>query len=176
MRNLYFTILCLFVVSLSKAQIIKEFNINFDTASYELSEKETLKINAIIEPFLSKSDDYSIQIIGHTDNVGDLDYNYLLSNNRAKTISQYIEKKGFNKNKIYSIGRAYLKPTAKNTTEIGKAKNRRVTIKIFQEQENNNSINGLHLKEDFYKINTSKAETIEYKSGTKITIPENAAK
>ena len=174
MRNLYFTILCLFVVSLSKAQIIKEFNINFDTASYELSEKETLKINAIIEPFLSKSDDYSIQIIGHTDNVGDLDYNYLLSNNRAKTISEYIENKGFNKNKIYSIGRAYLKPTAKNTTEIGKAKNRRVTIKIFQEQENNNSINGLHLKEDFYKINASKAETIEYKSGTKITIPENA--
>ncbi|MEC4005769.1 OmpA family protein [Flavobacterium sp. SUN052] len=173
MKKLLF-IACLFIVSFAKAQIIKEFQVNFETASYEISKNEATKINDVLKPFIDNSKDYSIQIIGHTDNVGDLDYNYLLSNNRAKTIADYIENKGFDKTKIYSSGRAYLKPTAKNTSEIGKAKNRRVTIKIFNEKEDNFTINGLELKENQYTISTSKLETIEYKSGTKITIPENA--
>ena len=167
-------ITCLFLVPIAKAQVIKEFNVNFDTNSFELSEKESIKINSFLEPFFTNLNNFSVLIIGHTDNVGSLDFNYSLSNNRAKTIADYFENKGFDKTKIYANGRAYLKPTAKNTTEIGKAKNRRVTIKIYQKKKKNQILNGLNLKEKFYKINTSNEATIEYKSGTKITIPENA--
>ncbi len=173
MRKLYLVFICLLYISIAKAQTIKEFQVNFETDSYELTPKEAAKIDAILEPIKANINNLSVQIIGHTDNVGDLDYNYVLSNNRAKTVADYIQNKGFNSNKIYYSGRSYLKPICKNNSEIGKAKNRRVTLKIYEEK-NNPSINGLTLKEESYKINGTKKETIQYKSGTQITIPENA--
>jgi len=76
-----------------------------------------------------------VQIIGHTDNIGDLNYNYMLSNNRAKSISEFFKNNGFLEQNIYISGKSYLNPIAKNTTEKGKAQNRRVTVILTQKKK-----------------------------------------
>ncbi|MGK4568837.1 OmpA family protein [Flavobacterium sp. 3HN19-14] len=167
-------ILCLFIFAFAKAQTAKEFEVNFETASYHLSDSETAKINNYISMLPKETQSYSVTIIGHTDNVGNLEYNKILSDNRAKEISAYFLKKGFPEKNIKTLGKAYAQPIAANLTETGKAKNRRVTIFISHEIPKVNDLGGLKLEEDTFAINAQKQEVVNYKSGSKITIPADA--
>jgi len=71
-------------------------------------------------------------LVGHTDNVGQADYNQKLSQNRCKTIKDYLLKKGFAANQIGYEGKGYERPIASNETANGKAKNRRVELIILK--------------------------------------------
>lgn len=174
MRKIYVTIFTFLLVSIALAQKTKEFNVKFDTASNLILKKEEQKILDKIASLSKLKENYYIQIIGHTDSKGNLDYNYTLSNERAKSVAELFKTKGFLEKDIYLSGKAFLKPIAENKTEKGKAKNRRVTIIISQKKENDIRFAGLQLKEQTYTINNSKIETLEYKSGTKITIAEDS--
>ncbi len=80
-----------------------------------------------------------IEITGYTDNVpliGDPKYddNWDLSTARAKTVLMYlVENKGMSLNKMKSAGRGENDPIATNDTAEGRAQNRRVEIKIYNE-------------------------------------------
>jgi len=75
---------------------------------------------------------YIITVEGGTDSVGDADYNYTLSERRADSVIQYLASKhSIPAHKIYLIGLGKDKPVEPNTTRDGRAKNRRVDVRLM---------------------------------------------
>lgn len=71
-----------------------------------------------------------LMVIGHTDNVGDADYNQKLSEERAKAVAEFLVKAGVPAGELKQVqGMGASQPIATNDTDEGRAKNRRVEIK-----------------------------------------------
>ena len=68
--------------------------------------------------------------IGHTDSVGGDAYNQALSVRRAEAVKAYLVSKGIEPNRIYTEGKGKTQPIASNSTDAGRAKNRRTEIEI----------------------------------------------
>ena len=66
---------------------------------------------------------------GHTDDVGEEAYNRELSERRAQAVVDYLATKGVAPGRIKAVGYGESKPLADNSTEEGRAQNRRVTIR-----------------------------------------------
>ncbi|MFV9675756.1 MAG: OmpA family protein, partial [Anaerolineales bacterium] len=84
------------------------------------------------------NDAYYIEIVGHTDNVGDENDNKVLSEQRAVSVRDYLVSKGLDDSKVVTTGMGAALPMASNDTEEGRAKNRRVEILVlgrFRESE-----------------------------------------
>jgi outer membrane protein OmpA-like peptidoglycan-associated protein len=73
-----------------------------------------------------------IEISGHTDNVGSMDYNQALSENRAKVVKEYLVRNGIAAKRLASYGRSFRQPIASNDTHEGRQINRRNEIKILR--------------------------------------------
>ncbi len=71
-----------------------------------------------------------IEIIGHTDSIGNADYNMTLSLQRAKSVRDYLIYKGIDGKRLDYKAMGQSMPIATNTTEEGRAKNRRTEINI----------------------------------------------
>lgn len=90
---------------------------------------------------LKKFDGYSIEIVGHTDNVpmtsGAFKDNNWLSSARALNAAEYlIEQNKLDPTKVKYSGRGEYEPVASNKTAEGRAKNRRIEIRIYNELSN----------------------------------------
>ena len=79
---------------------------------------------------LFKYTDTRIQVTGHTDSTGSLDYNYGLSDRRARSVGNYLAARGIDQNRIITQGVGPDQPIASNDTESGRAQNRRVELEI----------------------------------------------
>ena len=75
-----------------------------------------------------------IEVSGHTDNTGKPENNMTLSELRAKSVVDYLISKGVDPDRLSYIGYGSAKPIAPNTTEEGRALNRRVEIKILTKE------------------------------------------
>ena len=73
-----------------------------------------------------------LRIEGHTDNVGQPAANELLSGQRALAIKLALVAKGIAKERLLAVGFGPTKPVADNTTEEGKAKNRRTEFRVVE--------------------------------------------
>jgi outer membrane protein OmpA-like peptidoglycan-associated protein len=72
----------------------------------------------------------SLTIAGHTDDVGSAQYNQQLSERRAHSVAQYLESKKVQPVRLQLVGKGETMPIASNTTESGRAENRRVEIYV----------------------------------------------
>lgn len=72
----------------------------------------------------------TVQVVGHTDNVGSDAANQLLSERRAQAVSAVLVGNGVPAYRLQSFGRSFSQPIATNDTETGRAQNRRVEIVI----------------------------------------------
>ncbi len=102
-------------------------DISFDTGSYTIKPQ----LRAVLDPFAaSLRDDPAarIAIIGHTDNVGSDAVNNPLSVERAQSVRDYLTTRGISGARVETAGRGEREPVADNSTESGRAKNRRVEI------------------------------------------------
>lgn len=72
-----------------------------------------------------------IGIIGHTDNIGEIEYNEILSLNRAQSVQHYMKSRLRKKYATFTVlGKGELEPIADNNTSLGRSRNRRVVISI----------------------------------------------
>jgi outer membrane protein OmpA-like peptidoglycan-associated protein len=76
-----------------------------------------------------------VLIVGHTDSQGADDYNLRLSNRRAESARQFLVAQGINGARIRTEGRGESEPVADNTSDSGRAQNRRVEVAIFASEQ-----------------------------------------
>jgi outer membrane protein OmpA-like peptidoglycan-associated protein len=79
---------------------------------------------------LIKYPETNITVIGHTDSKGTMAYNQNLSEERAKSVTDYTSRGGIDNNRLTAIGKGETDPIASNDTEEGSASNRRVEFVI----------------------------------------------
>jgi outer membrane protein OmpA-like peptidoglycan-associated protein len=107
---------------------IAVYDILFETGEYVVMEESIYTLNSIAE-YLNANKDKKFFIVGHTDNVGDFSSNMTLSENRAKAVmNELVTKCNVDASQLESYGAASLSPVTSNSTDEGKAKNRRVEI------------------------------------------------
>ncbi len=83
---------------------------------------------------LRKYPDLVVEVAGHTDSVGGADYNQGLSERRAYTVRDYLINAGADENNLSAKGYGEAAPIADNETADGRAKNRRVELRIIDKQ------------------------------------------
>ncbi|HEU0196119.1 MAG TPA: OmpA family protein [Nevskiaceae bacterium] len=98
--------------------------------------KATLTLNAqtILDQVagaLQARKDIDVEIDGYTDGIGSASYNLKLSQRRADSVKQFLVGRGVDAGRITTKGYGKAHPVASNTTEAGRAKNRRVELKIL---------------------------------------------
>ncbi|PIP54868.1 MAG: hypothetical protein COX07_02985 [Bacteroidetes bacterium CG23_combo_of_CG06-09_8_20_14_all_32_9] len=104
-------------------------NIFFDTDLYELKPESKAELTKLIM-FMKDNTGVTIEIDGHTDNVGSQAHNLNLSQNRAKSVLNYLIEHGVAASRLSYKGYSFSKPIAANDTEEGKALNRRTEFII----------------------------------------------
>ena len=80
--------------------------------------------------FMIENKDKSANLAGYTDNVGTEAYNQALSERRVNSVKSYVVGKGVDSGRVSGQGFGESKPIADNKTAEGRAKNRRVEIKV----------------------------------------------
>jgi|Deesub1362B_J571_1020462.scaffolds.fasta_scaffold01590_4 outer membrane protein OmpA-like peptidoglycan-associated protein len=99
---------------------------DFDKADIKPESEPTIKE---IAKFLKDNPDINLFIVGHTDNIGEFEYNMDLSRRRAEAVvKMLISKYGIDAKRLHPIGVGPICPVASNKTEEGRAKNRRVEL------------------------------------------------
>ena len=71
-----------------------------------------------------------LDIDGHTDNVGDANYNQALSERRAVSVARYLNSRQVDSRRLRIIGYGETRPVADNASEAGRSANRRVEVRI----------------------------------------------
>ncbi len=100
--------------------------IYFNTGSAQIKPESHGVIREIAH-LLKENPDLKINITGHTDNVGNAATNQQLSEQRALSVKQYLNKVfGIDNNRITTAGKGASEPVSDNKTAEGKAQNRRV--------------------------------------------------
>lgn len=108
----------------------KPVNIFFATGAYKLDPNAEQVLDQVATLAQTYSNAY-IRVEGNTDNVGSADANRKLSENRAQSAVDHLVKRyGFNRNRFIVKGNGPDNPVAPNTTETGKAKNRRTDVEV----------------------------------------------
>ena len=102
----------------------------FGFDSDELKAAAATEINDLAA-VLNKYADTDILVEGHTDNIGKESYNQELSERRAKAVYRKLTSAGVRANRIRTIGYGESQPFEDNSTEAGRAQNRRVEIAIY---------------------------------------------
>lgn len=110
--------------------VIRLNNIFFETAKATLLPTSTNELDRLVS-ILNDNPSMVIEIRGHTDNQGGTDLNQTLSENRAKSVVDYLVSKGIDAKRLTSKGFGEKAPTATNDTVEGRAINRRVEFKII---------------------------------------------
>jgi outer membrane protein OmpA-like peptidoglycan-associated protein len=100
----------------------------FNSFVINTESKESLQ-NVIKRLVRNKS--YRIQVEGHTDDKGPEAYNQVLSEKRAKSVKKFLVAKGIRAERIKIQGFGELNPVGDNSTDEGRAQNRRVEIKYY---------------------------------------------
>ncbi len=106
-------------------------NVFFDFDRTELKPESFVELDKLVE-YLRKNAGLRIEIGGHTDDQGTDEYNDRLSENRAKSVYDYLVGKGIPADRLQYKGYGKRMPVAGNDTEEGRAANRRTEFKIIR--------------------------------------------
>lgn len=107
-------------------------NILFQSGKSILLAESNVSLDKVYT-LLTENAEIKVEISGHTDSSGSLALNQKLSENRAKSVVDYLVKKGIPSDRFTFKGYGPSVPIAKNDTREGRAKNRRVEFKILED-------------------------------------------
>lgn len=114
---------------LKKDAKIELKNIFFETASFALNPRSQVELKQLAA-FLAQNPGFSLQIEGHTDNVGDAGSNQRLSEQRANAVVEYLVSQGAVKANLTAVGYGAAQPRSSNDSEAGRAQNRRIEVRV----------------------------------------------
>jgi OOP family OmpA-OmpF porin len=101
--------------------------INFDSGKAIIKEESKPVIEEMVKA-LKDVPDLVVEIQGHTDNTGDAAADQVLSEQRAAAVRKTLIDGGIDAKRLTAKGYGLTKPVADNSTEEGRAKNRRVEL------------------------------------------------
>lgn len=105
---------------------------DFDSDNLRSASRENL---GKLAETLKEYEDTNILIEGHTDSIGDEEYNMELSQERAESVSIYLKELGIRGNRLITKGYGENQPVADNDSEAGRQENRRVEVAIYANEE-----------------------------------------
>jgi outer membrane protein OmpA-like peptidoglycan-associated protein len=105
-------------------------NIFFDLNKYDLKPQSITELEEVVI-FLNQNPTLKVEIGGHTDNTGTEVHNQQLSEQRAKSVADYLKANQIEKQRIFIKGYGSQKPVSANDTEESKQQNRRIEFKIL---------------------------------------------
>lgn len=105
-------------------------NVQFESNSSELTAGSSESLDEVVNA-MSEYDQLRIEIQAHTDNMGEASYNLSLSEKRANSVRDYLIAQGVAANRMEVKGYGETQPIADNSTRDGRAKNRRVELKVI---------------------------------------------
>jgi outer membrane protein OmpA-like peptidoglycan-associated protein len=119
------------VANLDNYRPVVETAVHFGFDKFNLTSKAKKALDELGTE-LPNAKHYIVVVDGNTDSVGPADYNYVLSKRRADSVIQYlVTKYQVPAHKIYIIGLGKDKPVESNRTIAGRAKNRRVDVRLM---------------------------------------------
>lgn len=104
----------------------------FESSSDRLSSWEEKNLKEVCDT-LKQFSVISISVAGHTDDTNTEEENLILSEERAKYVKEILMKNNISASKITLVAMGETNPLELNTTEKGKARNRRVEVKVVYE-------------------------------------------
>jgi len=104
-------------------------NVFYEKDSFALQPQSFIELNKVVD-FLTKNPKVHVEISGHTDNTGNADYNLKLSEQRAKSVYDFLLSKGIAASQLTYKGFGNKQPVADNDTDEGRKKNRRTEMRI----------------------------------------------
>jgi len=105
-------------------------NIFFATAEFALQPESIQELERLVR-FMNNNPTIRIEISGHTDNVGSVAFNQRLSENRARSVYDFLIERGIRSDRLQFAGYGMARPIAPNDTPEGRAQNRRTEIQIL---------------------------------------------
>jgi len=120
-----------------EAPIVRK-GVRFKFDSAQLTEQAKDRLDNVVNA-LKGASDIDVRIEGHTDSLGDANYNLKLSKDRAKSVKRYLVDHGIEADRLTTEGYGETRPVAPNTmpdgsdNPDGRAKNRRVELHVVDE-------------------------------------------
>jgi len=106
-------------------------NIYFETNSSKLKSTSYPELERVVR-LMKNNPGLKLEISGHTDNVGSYLANKRLSEDRARSVVEYLQKQGVSRSRLTFKGYSFTQPIATNDTPEGRQKNRRVEFKVLE--------------------------------------------
>ncbi|MFT3730260.1 MAG: OmpA family protein [Hyphomicrobium sp.] len=103
--------------------------INFDRAKADLTSDSTQTLRDLAQ-IANECPSFKIEIEGHTDSEGTDERNQRLSDRRARAVADFLAQNGVDPRRLSAIGYGATRPIADNSTQEGRAKNRRIEFTV----------------------------------------------
>jgi outer membrane protein OmpA-like peptidoglycan-associated protein len=116
--------------SIDTGSVVELKNIFFETAKFDLKPESKVELNKLVT-FLTLNKTMRIELSGHTDNVGDKKMNLTLSENRSKSVYDYLIANGIDAKRLSYRGYGDTLPKVKNDSDENRAINRRTEFKVI---------------------------------------------
>jgi outer membrane protein OmpA-like peptidoglycan-associated protein len=124
------------VAGLDNYKELSDVSVTFATAKYTLTAADKKELDGVAAS-LQTARGYLLQVTGGTDSVGGAEYNYKLSQQRADAVVAYLSAKyNIPPHKFYLVGIGKDVQVASDKTAAGRAKNRRVEVKVLSNMTN----------------------------------------
>ena len=118
-------------IKLEVGKTIRLKDIFFDTDKADLLPRSNVELNKLVT-VLRENPTLEIEVIGHTDNVGDVSYNLNLSRRRSAMVIDYLTRNGIAASRLRSNGFGDKQPIRPNESEETRQMNRRVELRILK--------------------------------------------
>ena len=109
-------------------------NVTFAFGSSDLNSQFFSVLDSVAK-VLNKYDKTLVEVAGHTDSVGSVESNLILSERRANTVAEYLVSRGVNRDRTIVVGAGEEYPVASNGSAEGRALNRRVELSLLPIRE-----------------------------------------
>lgn len=103
--------------------------IYFEVDSSEITPQCSIIIDEVVA-VLKTNSGYSVEVHGHTDSTGSVEYNQTLSERRASAVKEHLISKGISRDRIQTLGFGETRPVQSNATAEGRKFNRRTEFKL----------------------------------------------